>query len=422
MAITSTVTWLPLDRWFAIFGLDPWHANGIYTLKRPSTVCSDPWLQWAWQNSDRIGREELARAIYKAERDIARALGYFLIPDFVSQESQVVDRPGRPEMFATSYRNLRGLPKTVQTNWGYVISGGIEKLTAIKTAAVITWSDADGDGYAETGTVSNATTVTDACRIVIAYPGKSGAARWRIRPIEATISGGIVTVTFKKYQAVLANLMETLGADADQTVRGVDGDVVANFLTTVDIYERSIDPSKQVTLLWEPTDTCDCGSSDCVQCTYSTQTGCLLPRDERLGLVAYRPASWDAVDEQFDAAELAVCRDPDKLHLWYYAGYTSDDPQVACPRLQMDPDLELAVAYYAAALLDHEICACSNIQTRIEYWRTDRALIQSADNQSTAYRQQHKLLDNPFGTTHGAIFAWQRVQERAPLGKAVSVI
>ena len=80
MARAETITKLPLDRWAALMGINPTHFNGVYVPSAEPTVCEQPWLAFAWQAANRVGREEVAEAIASAEADLEGDLRYRLIP------------------------------------------------------------------------------------------------------------------------------------------------------------------------------------------------------------------------------------------------------------------------------------------------------------------------------------------------------
>jgi hypothetical protein len=224
-------------------------------------------------------------------------------------------------------------------------------------------------------------------------------------------------VTFRREQAVLSSLYDDLVPDADDShLRGVDGSVDANFLTEVDAYRVYNDPQTQATFLWEPLGIgCgSCAGTGCGHCAYSIQGGCLMLRSEpRLSLVSYRPGTWDATNEEFTAEAYTENREPDIVRLYYYAGWR--DRRLECPTVRMDPQWERVVAYYAASLLDRPICECNNVGAWVDHWQRDLA-IAGADE---FLKVPDRMLDNPFGTRRGAIFAWQRVKEQA-IGQGVT--
>lgn len=421
MARASTRTLLPLDRWAAILGHDPLSFNQVITAAKPQTICAGPWKQWPWQESDKISREDVAQAIAEAERILADYVGYTLLPTWVADERRGTIQPGMPGLLNLSGRNLSGFRNTVQLARGHYISGGVEAKAVIEAGATITYTDEDGDDYFETATVTVNTTVTDVCEIAVYYPGESGRDAWEVRPLRSvTITAGVATIVMWRHQLVLPDLMEALVPEA------VDGDNAANFLEDVDVYRHYTDPQQQVQFLWSPIPywgSCGCGDSACVACTIASQFGCLVGNDYRLGLVHYQPATWDAAAGGFVTAGYAAPRQPDRLRLWYRAGY--QDMAQDCPALQMEGTWERAVAYLSLTLLDRNLCGCSNLESLAEHYREDLALASSTPAESRSYRvsgtaARASILDNPFGTTRGAVYAWTRANaEGRKLGRAV---
>lgn len=392
MARADTLTWLPLDRWFEIVGINPLHANQLASTDFPD-LCGQPWYQYAWQDADRVGREAVAQAIREAEQMMSRYLGYNLLPDW-TDELILTERPSPPELYGNAV-NPRYARKSVTASKGHVVSGGIRASSLILPAGVaIDRTDADNDDYKELCTVEIVTDVAD-CEIHVYYPGKDGDPKYEIRPINVSSDGVTATITFKSWQAVVLNKQEALDPEPL-----TDSDV-DNYITTVDVYRVYNDPQTQVLFMWEYLPwTCNCGSETCETCAWSTQSGCLQIRDTRLGFLAYNPAAWDAVNSKFTSAEWAVGREPEKMRAYYYSGY--EDKTRTCPKKEMDTTLEKAVAYLASTLVDRDMCACSNVQNFLDYWREDLSR-QGAD---VAFQVTPTLLGNPFGTMRGAIHAY----------------
>ncbi len=338
---------------------------------------------------------------------IASELGYFMLPDWVIDERKKTVRPVRPELFSVTSVNVRGLSKSVESDWGYVISGGQRTVTLIEASVATTATDADGDGYAETVTATVNTTVTDLNEIRAFYPGRSGSFDYEIRPIQVSVSGGVATITFSRWQLVEPDQLERL--DASDPAQRLDAAVAGNYETTIDVYRIWNDPQSQCNLLWERDPTrvgCGaCTGTGCAICAFDTQVGCLHVRDERLGHLAYRPATWDSDEEQFESASFTICRDPEQLRIWYYSGWQSVDPRVSRPRIEMDPYWERAVVYYSAALLDRDICSCKNAERFVDYWREDLSRVGA----EVSYQVSPDDLANPLGPTRGGIYAWRQI-------------
>lgn len=411
----TTATKLSLAEWFSIMGIHPLHAAGVnlQALTEVEGNCAGAWMQHEWQQHDAVSREELSRFIARAEADIEEALGFSLMPSWEVDERQVSIRPVQPETINLGGSDVRWYRQPIITDKKWFLAGGIRGTTVVLAAAPITWAVVPAGEYPRTGSVSAPYTGSDACEIQVFYPGKGADPTYQIRPAKVVIAAGVATVTFARELTVLEELQEELLAGP------VDGLDNASFLTTVDIYRVYNDPSTQVSFLWEPVGGCGCDSitGGCPSCSYATSTGCLVPRDGRLGIVNYGPASWDAATSAYIAASFGMARQPDILRLYYLAGL--EDTKLACPRTTMSADWARTVAYYAASMVDREWCACSaNIA---EQWQVDLSHV-SGGEEFSRYALSPANLNNPFGPRRGAVYAWQRVNGRdSRIGRAAVI-
>lgn len=424
MARTRTVTLLPLDRWADILGIDPLHFNQLETSIRQARTCAVVWKQFAWQESGQLSREDVALAIKRAEDTIADYLGYQPVSTWQVDERISVTNPAIPEIINVGNINPRGMHMSVKTRNNHIISGGIEAKTLIQAAVAVTLSDEDGDSYTETATISFATTVTDPEEIAVYYPGEAGRDEWEIRPLNdpitrrrsVTIAAGVATVLFAAWQIVDPDPQSILDPVA------VNGDVAGNYLSTVDVYRHFNDPQQQVTLMWAPRPgLCDCGDTTCVVCAHSTQTGCLVARHYRSGTFFYRPATFNATTGAFDSAAFAVSRLPENLRLWYRHGFRNMNNDA--PNLEMDTQLEQAIAYLSLTYLTRALCGCNNVEAIAKRMREDiGANIAGAGGDSISYQLGDRFLNSPWGTQRGAIAAWSIVNApQRQVGQAVAL-
>lgn len=123
--MSDTVTWLSLDEWAQIIGLNPLHFNGLSSSLIPNNVCGEIFFQYSWQHSDRVGRDDIARAIKQAEEEISREAGFNLMPDWTVAERLSYARPAQPEAFGVGGFNPRWMMKSVELPRGWLISGGL---------------------------------------------------------------------------------------------------------------------------------------------------------------------------------------------------------------------------------------------------------------------------------------------------------
>lgn len=409
-------TKLSLVRFFQIMGINPLHGQGVYleSMARNANrqlTCGQPIFQFEWQNSDAVGREEIARAIFEAETDLENVIGYRLLPTWEEDEWVHTVRPFRKEMTNQNSRDIRGLSPVIVPRWGYMLSGGIRSVETLLAEAAITYmNDRPPAAYNGLATVmvALAAELPD-CEIALYYPGHAGDERWRITPI--VVSHDLVlnyTITFRREQAIVESAIQSYDL---QELRGLDGLDDVNFLTTVDVCRVYNDPQQQATMLWEGSPGCpSCGSAgtDCQTCGYSTATACLSLRgDPRLSQLVYRPATWDADALAFSQDSIwARSFQPDILRLWYYAGWR--DKRATCPATELDADWARTIAYMAAARLSRPICACATPST--EYWGADLAFAGGVTEKGI-YRTTERDLGNPFGTRRGEVMAWRRVNQ-----------
>lgn len=402
MARSSVRTKLSIDEWGKIVGINPLHLNQVQltSIQKLGGKCTQAWFQYEWQDIDRVGRELVGRSILEAEAELEEYLGFRLMPSWEADEWIKAERPYYKELIGVGLGDVRGFRQIVVPRHQRLIAPGIRASSLADSACVITWSDADADGYKETGTILVNTTVTEPCELRVYYPGKNGADIWEIRPITVvSIAAGVATITFRRELTVKESLQEPMVPTA------VDGTSDGNFLATVDVYRVYNDTTTQATLVWEPIGSCDCGSLGC-SCAYSVQTACLVRRgDERLGVWAYQPATWDAEEEIWSSQTQSVCRWPDAVRLWYYGGYQSS--VASCPRNTMDQRMAQAVAYLACSKLDRPFCEA--VPHFIDTLRDDLALTQSR-MQGRFYQVSSSDLNCPFGTTRGAILAWRMIK------------
>jgi hypothetical protein len=308
-------------------------------------------------------------------------------------------RPTVPEQYGWGGINPRGMFKSVELPRGWLISGGQRTKSSISIGAAVVRTDGDTDGFAETCTVTVATTLTDPNEIHVYYPAKNAEDGWEIRPITVAFSGGNVVITFKVWQIVAANQREDIDPEP------LDATSAASFETGVDVYRVYNDPSTQLQFIWEGDYSgLTCGT--CSACQLGTQAGCFHLRDARLGFIVPAPGSWNSDDNAFDAAEWSVCRDPDQLRVWYYSGFV--DQSVPRPYAELATYWKTAVAYYAAGLLDRPVCGCSNVTSFIEKWRMDAMFNKDKDLQINITPE---LLTNRIGTTMGALYAYKRIHK-----------
>jgi len=400
MARSEFKTWLALDEFAQIIGLDPLSFNQLdsATLRR-NNVCGDLFFQQDWQHSDRLGRDTIAIAIQQAEQEMSIEAGFNLMPDWSMEERLSYSRPAVPESYGVGL-NPRWQMKSVEASKGHMLYGGFRAKSLIQANGVVVRSDTDGDGYSETCTVIVPVTITNLNEIHAYYPSKSGEDAWEIRPIKVSVSGGFATITFKSWQITVASKMDMLDPSP------LDADLAASYETTIDVYRVYTDISTQVQFLWETDPNCSNCCGTCTACELGTQTGCFHIRDERLGFIVPTPATYDAATGGFTATEWTACREPDQVRLWYYSGFR--DPLMTRPYAEISNFWKFAIAVFAVSKFERAVCGCSNVNQFVEKWRRDAAF---ASREEGGFTVTAELAGNRLGTSLGAIYAYRKIQQ-----------
>jgi hypothetical protein len=428
-------TLLAPARYAQILSVNPVHFQGavgitVFPIRGgdSNNRANDLWPRYSWQQSDHVSMEDLSRAIYDAEQDIARELGWYPAPWYVSEEIQQFPRHYRPDVFRWGGRNVRGMRASVITDFAKVIAGGRRDVDLIGTANVaavvapgtIVYSDEDGDGFNETATITLTTTYGAAFAryFKVYHADYDGDQAWEIRPARSkSITGTTWTGVFSSWLFVNPDTQGRYPTDEGWSGIDIQTDD-SNFVTSVEVYYEYVDNAQvSAEFYWEPCPThailssvcvC-CGGTGCEACTHDTQTGCLHVRDAERGIVVPQPANYDSDDSEWDQSTFTYCRDPEFVKLWYYAGEYEDR---FLNGTLLDPLSDYwahAIAWLATTKLERPFCSGGNVTALAERLREDL----SFSGAGGAYQADPAALANPFGPQRGAIMAWQRVTKFA---------
>lgn len=395
MARADSYTIIPLDRAAEILGINPLHFNTVTSFRAPiENSCDDIWSQYDWQAGGRLSRETFAEMLYSAEQTTAKLLGYFPAPVWIQAEPHVITKPNVGRTNVSGLNSMRQA-KSFRADFGYVIAGGVRTKVFIDDPAIV-YSDADGDGYKETATITFSTTVTDEQELRVYFPNEDGADVWEIRPVVYSLDTTLdtCTITFKREQVPLPDLWSAHNAP-DDTLE-INGDDDANFLTGVDVYRVYHDDSEQITFYTEPDPTCS------TPLVHTTSTGVVLVRDDRRGICAYLPATYS---QGWTQSEFPTWREPDKIEVNYRSGLVNRNMKY--PYLQVDPMWERWIVYYALTLADEEICGCDNLARHVQYLSKDVA---EATREAFISIPAEDLA-NPLGTKRAAIRLWKLIKK-----------
>jgi len=389
MAISIVRTLLPLDAYAEYMMMPGWIFNQVYHPERPlPPSCSNLMYQSGYYGDPTrfIGRDDIARAIARAEDRLARVLGFWPAPAWICDEEHLWQSPERGYVpYAPRFK----------TDWGMVISPGTEAWQQLNmglygAGVPIQYTDEDNDGVDDTATVTFATTLTDPCEIEVVPLDEDPTLReWRIRPLTTSIRDGIFRAVGPRWLFLNPANWYTLNEHQ------LDND--ASFLTHVDIWRHYNDTtSLHGRFFWE--------ASDCTEepCTETCQNACAEIVRPRNGTFEMHPAARSA--GAWARSEWAVNRTPSGVRIWYYAGFTGS----LCNGCEMSGDVAEAIIRLANVLLPASPCGCEPTRQRYE---KDREILEVSTHTVAAAEQA-------FGTSaRGAVYAHSVAKSMRPLGR-----
>jgi hypothetical protein len=338
--------------------------------------CTSIWYRHSWQNDDQVAQEEIAQQILFAERQVSELLGYPVAPMHVEIDMPV---PGK------KLKGLDGEYRSLAVNMGYIHAAGRRAETLLASDVPVVYSDEDGDGFEETGTI-------DVSAFSAQFAGwdddygelkvcPAGYGTELAIDMYRDYSNGAITVfTWNMIKPDVASRMP--GSD----MRPVDMDTSANRIQTVDIYRVYNDPTQAAKILF----------SDGTEATCTVQV-----EDVSAGIV--RPVP--------DNVTLAACgtATPLRYNIGLYAGYI-DQPGWTLPvggKSRYSPYFSEVVRMLATARLTREICGCNNVATLAKELRTDMALVSPQGNFLAV---ADVIQECPFGTKAGEWKAWNAIK------------
>lgn len=407
MARASTPTLLSLDRWAKIMGLNPVHFNGAagdIVWPDEGHACKDIWPQWSWQSPDIISREELARQIRLSEMSVARALGYHPAPTWVAEEEHDF-----PRFHNIGWEQPHSLPRSINTKYRHVIAGGRRAVSIIELSAPIVFSDEDGDGFYETGTVTitGVTDLLDVKEARIFFTGKDGNPAWEIRPVRTRLlEDDELTITFDSWLAINPALWEK--QPTSMAIETINITTTTNFVAAVDVY-RVYNSSVEASAMFYNSNGyyCQvCGNNGCENCA---QEGCLRVENGTYGKVVAAYASWDDENEVWVGATCRPWINAQTMKVWYYGGLRSEQYKAGYTDDPMDDLLAEAIAMLTTARLSKPVCSCSNVRLMADDLRRDLAF--SDKNHFNLIWRDSTVQTNPFGSKAGEVRAWKIVNE-----------
>jgi hypothetical protein len=411
---------MPLDFWRQEIGYSPWHFwgladTGVNAIAPVTSRCNDIVYEHSWQGTDEAGRADIRAAMMTAEKILFDNLNYWPAPVY-SEDTLPWPRFIDKRLYRTAMRDAMGGWIPVRLNEGYIQNTGIETLVNIGAGSALVYTDEDGDGLADTFTVTLAVTVTEPDEIALYFTAADRLddddeiqARWRIEPVHVQIAAGVATIKGKRWLVVKPVLYEK------KENYPIDPTVAANFITTCDVYRRYTYRDGQVSytnsqaaLIYE-TKPCSWCCSTVTNSTDPTSEGWVAARagirDSYNGIVVPAEATYNATTGAWSHSChcLNGCGEPDRVLVRYLAGVGLD------AHGWMQKSMRTLVSRLAAAEMTRRICACDQANREWSNWQFDVSRV----NAPEVYQINLDILSNPLGTRRGHIYAWQQIKSLA---------
>jgi len=404
MAIASIRTFLSLDRYAQILGINPVFFAGSSDIELSdgrvlfplSNAQNDLWPQYSWQNFDQVSREELARQIHIAELAIIDYLGFNPYPNWVENERHDLGWHYRSEL---QYRPMRydaaGNEGQITTGLSQFISGGRRAVSLIESPLVV-YSDPDADGWDELATITvNIAAGTDPLEVKLYFYGNDGDQIFEIRePRTKVATAATVTFTYNTWQLVDPEIYERLPS-SDTELIGVDLNDPSVLVAQVDAYREYNDTTENHVVFY---------SNNRTDGSISEQGG-FIYRIQDDNFITPVQADYDATSGAW-VRSTTQCVYPDYMNLWYYSGMKDFRRQIKTTEDYMPQDIAVAIAYMATARLERAFYSNNNATAlaadlREDHLQTDRTQYKAAPPDA---------FTNPFGSRVGELRAWRLVQ------------
>jgi hypothetical protein len=412
---------LPLDTWRQEIGLNPWLFWGLGGGPIvDNSKCSGLLREYSWQGSDTAGRDDLRRAIERAEEKLFSYLGYRVAPQYV--ETEPLPWPRWDDTSQVRYRNMDATGRRVamMAPEFHIQAMGIEQLDLIGTATVagldLVYSDEFTSGIHDTFTITMPTTVTDPTELAVyfsigdRFDDTAVGDRWRIEPVQVSITAGVATIVGRRWLVVKPILYES------PVLNALLPNVATNFVTSLDVYRRTTNgngntvTTAQATLVYESSDCGGWGAGWCIgSLNGSTDPGTVGEvigragiRDRTFGFITPAVATYNTTTGLWSSMSACNCyAEPDRVKLRYLAGYPLE-------RGRMAQRWQQVVTMLAAAEVKRRIVACRETNERLHDLQMDMAL---QATETERYQRSPEDLNNPFGTRLGHIQSWKMAKD-----------
>lgn len=387
---------------------------------RMAMQCIEPWQFWGWDNDDLrkfraktcqdialertgrgfVGRSDIRTALLQAENEFLANLKYPVVPTWFQEQLH----PNKLLQARHKYVTKLGAPVRTVLGTAQRESQSVTFLNYDpEDGDVITFSASQANAkWPDTFTLSIArpADLTDASEVALyiftddRYEQKSNHARWRIEPIDVTLTNAAIIITGRSWLLAKPELYNVWQSHSTPISAfgnfSLDPSYMPNYVERLEVARLTVNQCDAGLIRTEST--CTCSGCTCEFDENGVPTHChtcteidLCIENARFGLI--RPLYPQLNLWNLSSDSLLCQGDPKSVCIHYQAGDCSRD---------WTQDIAILATTYL-----HNICDCTfPCLTR---WWEDKA--QGENKQNT-----FESLNNPFGTLAGQVATWKTIE------------
>ncbi len=394
-----SVNSLSLYRYARILGINPVHFStaGDIPVSDGSVLfpLSDGrkfYQAESYHPAEGVSRDEINEMIGDAESLVEDFLGSHVTPKWTRNENVNLKEHYSP-LAGYNTRNVRGERVLYTPKWNNFLSGGGRASDLIEENVSVVYSDPDEDGWNELATIEfDLTEDVSLYEIHCYFSEYGGSESYEIRPpLSKTKDGLSVKIVFETWKMIDPVVAEEFPTnDRNKLVDLTDSD---NLAATVDIYRVYNDTTQSHAVFLYETSPNDFD--------YSEQSGYIKFANPDINGIEIVPADYD------DGWQRKVISGKLKyIKLNYQSGFSYRPVSDTNYWDDLHPDLARAIAYLATARLSRPLAGKPEVTALSEKLQQDLAeTVQGMFRFTT-----NDILDNPFGSLAGEVFAWRRLK------------
>lgn len=392
---------LSLYRYARILGINPVHFSTAGDIKLADGQILFPlsdgrrfYQSESYHPSEGVSRDEINEAIADAESVVEDYLGSFVTPKWASRE-RIALKQHYDNNVGYVTKNLRGERIEYTTKWGNFIAGGKRGSYALSEDVPVIYSDPDGDGWNELATIEFELehAGTSLYEIKCFFAGYGGSMQYEIRPpLSMNKTDSTVQITFETWKMINPILQEEFPTDdRNKIINLMD---YGNVVTSVDIYRKYNSTTQDHAVFFY---------EECEEdFELAKQSGFIQLVNPEINSINIIPATYS------DGAwtRSTIYGKLRYIEINYQSGFSYRPTYGSNFWDELHPELAKAIAYIATARLSRPLAGKPEVTALSQKLQADLSTTEQGGFRYTT----NELIENPFGTHAGEIFAWRRLR------------